>query len=31
MRSGEDPAGTEPNRKAREEAWKRWTALLKSM
>jgi len=31
MRSGEDPAGTEANKKAREEAWKRWTALLKSM
>ncbi|HUK54132.1 MAG TPA: dienelactone hydrolase family protein [Candidatus Binatia bacterium] len=31
MRSGEDPAGTEPNKKAREEAWKRWSALLKSM
>jgi len=31
MRAGEDPAGTEPNKKARDDAWKRWTALLKSM
>jgi hypothetical protein len=26
-----DPAGTEPNKKAREEAWQRWRALLKSL
>ena len=31
MRSGEDPAGTEPNRKARADAWKRWLSLLKAM
>jgi carboxymethylenebutenolidase len=31
MRSGEDPAGTEPNKKAREVAWQRWRALLKSL
>lgn len=31
MRSGEDPAGTEPNKKARHEAWERWRSLLKSM
>ena len=31
MRAGEDPAGTEGNKKAREEAWKRWLELLKSM
>jgi carboxymethylenebutenolidase len=29
MRAGEDPAGTEANRKARDEAWARWKALLK--
>jgi carboxymethylenebutenolidase len=28
MRSGEDPGGTEPNKKAREEAWGRWLGLL---
>lgn len=28
MRSGQDPAGSEINRKARAEAWKRWLALL---
>jgi carboxymethylenebutenolidase len=28
MRSGEDPAGTEPNKKAREEAWKRIKAIV---
>jgi carboxymethylenebutenolidase len=31
MRSGQDPAGLEPNKKAREQAWQRWLALLKSM
>lgn len=31
MRTGEDPAGTEPNKKARTEAWQRWLALLKSL
>jgi carboxymethylenebutenolidase len=29
MRAGEDPAGTEANKKAREEAWARWKSLLK--
>jgi carboxymethylenebutenolidase len=29
MRAGEDPAATEANRKARDEAWARWKALLK--
>ncbi|MBI4621912.1 MAG: dienelactone hydrolase family protein [Verrucomicrobia bacterium] len=28
MRSGEDPAGTEPNKKARTEAWQRVKAIL---
>jgi len=28
MRAGEDPAGQEPNKKARNEAWKRWKELL---
>ena len=28
MRAGEDPAGNEPNKKAREEAWKRWKDIL---
>lgn len=31
MRSGEDPNGSEANRKAREEAWRRWRELLKGM
>lgn len=31
MRSGEDPAGTEPNKKARHEAWERWLSILKSL
>lgn len=31
MRSGEDPQGTEANRKARTEAWKRWKSLLKKL
>jgi carboxymethylenebutenolidase len=29
MRAGEDPAGTEPNQKARTAAWVRWKQLLK--
>jgi carboxymethylenebutenolidase len=28
MRAGEDPAGTEPNKQAREAAWKRWKEAL---
>lgn len=28
MRAGEDPNGSEANKKAREEAWKRWKELL---
>jgi carboxymethylenebutenolidase len=28
MRAGEDPAGTEGNKKARTEAWARWKTLL---
>lgn len=28
MRSGEAPDASEPNKKAREEAWKRWSAIL---
>lgn len=28
MRSGEEPGASEANRKAREEGWKRWKALL---
>jgi carboxymethylenebutenolidase len=32
MRAGEDPTNTiEANKKAREEAWQRWLALLKAM
>jgi carboxymethylenebutenolidase len=32
MRAGEDPADTNPdNKKAREDAWKRWLELLKKM
>jgi carboxymethylenebutenolidase len=31
MRSGQDPAGSEPNKKAREAAWGRWQALLKNL
>jgi carboxymethylenebutenolidase len=31
MRSGEDPAGTEPNKKARTEGWERWKGLLKKL
>jgi carboxymethylenebutenolidase len=29
MRAGEDPEGKEANKKARDEAWKRWKDLLK--
>jgi hypothetical protein len=28
MRAGEAPDASEGNRKAREEAWKRWKSLL---
>ncbi len=31
MRSGEEPEASEANRKAREEAWKRWKALLEKV
>jgi carboxymethylenebutenolidase len=31
MRAGEDPAGSEANKKAREAAWTRWLALLKKL
>ena len=31
MRGGEDPAGTEGDRKAREQAWERWKAMLKGL
>lgn len=31
MRAGEDPSGSEANKKAREEAWKRWKELLGKM
>jgi len=31
MRSGEDPAGTEPNKKARDQGWVRWKELLKKI
>lgn len=31
MRAGEDPAGNEANKKARESAWKRWLGLLKKL
>lgn len=31
MRAGEDPNGNEGNKKAREEAWKRWKELLKKV
>jgi carboxymethylenebutenolidase len=31
MRAGEDPKASEANRKAREEAWKRWLELLKKL
>lgn len=31
MRSGQAPDGSEANKKAREDGWKRWLALLKAM
>jgi carboxymethylenebutenolidase len=31
MRHGEDPDGTEANKKAREDAWIRWKELLKTL
>ncbi len=31
MRAGEDPAGNAANKKAREDAWKRWKDLLKKI
>ena len=31
MRAGEAPDSSEPNRKAREEGWRRWLALLRKM
>lgn len=31
MRAGEDPKGSEGNKKARQEAWKRWLDLLKKV
>ena len=31
MRAGEDPAGNEPNKTARAEAWKRWLGILKTI
>lgn len=31
MRAGEEKDATEPNRKAREEAWTRWKGLLKKL
>jgi carboxymethylenebutenolidase len=31
MRAGEDPAGNDANKKAREDAWVRWKALLKGI
>lgn len=31
MRSGEAPDATEANRKAREEAWKRWREILRKL
>jgi carboxymethylenebutenolidase len=31
MRAGEDPSGNEPNKKAREEAWKRVKEILKKI
>jgi carboxymethylenebutenolidase len=31
MRGGEDPAGREPDKKARDEAWARWKELLKKI
>jgi carboxymethylenebutenolidase len=31
MRAGEDPKGTEENRKGRAEAWERWKTILKKI
>lgn len=31
MRGGEDPQGTEADRKAREQSWERWKKLLKDL
>ena len=31
MRAGEDPQGNEANKKAREDGWQRWLALLKKL
>jgi carboxymethylenebutenolidase len=31
MRSGEDPAGSEANKKARTEGWDRWKSILKKL
>lgn len=31
MRTGEEPEATEPNKKARAEAWRRWKRLLKKL
>lgn len=31
MRAGEDPAGNAANKKARDDAWKRWKELLKKV
>ena len=31
MRAGEDPQGSEANRKARDAAWERWKSLLKGL
>ena len=31
MRAGEEPGAGEANRKAREEAWRRWLGLLGKM
>ncbi len=31
MRAGEDPAATPANKRARDEAWQRWLALLKKI
>jgi len=31
MRQGDDPKGPEADRKARQDAWKRWRALLATL
>jgi hypothetical protein len=31
MRSGEDPSGSDENKKAREDGWTRWKDLLKKI